>query len=148
MMLPRPMNSTKMLARKAANTITLPTHPVAVPIKPVVMALGTLIGHRLRVWLAAAAGTSACRSVITAIVQHFSLSWKGIPVTMRQSTLMNGRPIATYQRRADAIRPSAMPLDTANGRVMMTAMASAKSIPTRSKASGRAYETSCAPSVA
>ncbi len=148
MLLPRPMNSTKMLARKTATTMTLPTHPVAVPRKPVVMALGRLIGHRLRVWLAAAALRSACRSAITAIVRHFSLSWKGIPAMMRQSPLMNGRPRATSQRRADAIRPSAMALDSANGRVMMTALASAKSTPTRSKASGRAYETSCAPSVA
>jgi transposase len=37
-----------------------------VPLKPVVTAPGTLIGQRLRVWLAAPAGTSACRSVTTA----------------------------------------------------------------------------------
>ena len=38
--------------------------------------------------------------------------------------------------------------DIANGRAMMMVMASVKSIPIRSKASGRAYETSCAPSAA
>jgi transposase len=60
------MNSTKTPARKAANTMTQPTRPASVPIKPVVMGDGTLIGQRLRVWLAAAAGRSACSSVTTA----------------------------------------------------------------------------------
>jgi hypothetical protein len=118
----------QMLARKAANTLIQQTRRAAVPITPVVTAPGRVIDRRLQGWSAVAAGTSACRSVTTAIVQRSSPLWKRIPVMMRRSTPMNGRPIADYQRQAACIRPSAMLQDIANGRGMMTVMASVKSI--------------------
>src|SRR6266545_3073962 len=49
------------------------------------------------------------------------------------------------QSGADGIRPSRILQEGANGRGMITAMVSWKSIPTRSKVSGRVYEASCAP---
>src|SRR6266545_2411509 len=110
------MNSTKMLAKKATNILIQQTRRAGVPITPVVMARGRVIDHRLPGWWAVAAARSACRSVTTVIVRRSSPLWKRIPVMMRRSTPMNGRPIANYQRRVGAIKPSATRQDIANGR--------------------------------
>ena len=140
----RRMNSTRMLARKGANTAIRLIRPGGVRIRRGGMGVGKRIACRSLAWSGGRADKSAYRSATTAIVPPCSPLSKPTRGRKPPSTPMSGGHTTASRRPGGPMRRSATRLVSGNGHGTTTGMASGKSIRIRWKGSGRACGTSCA----